>query len=231
MGTRLPSFRSVAAAAAALLLASPGHAEDVDPTMAERFSVGGSPQSAAPALTLLDPSWMLPPLESLDTAVAVDDRSAHAGFMMGGEVTGRPPLERPAGGPLSYALFEDLTAQLRYRHSQPFDRASSKPLREDPSTAFSTGPDRDVLDLNMSWSLAGSTVGLGYQLQSARGDSLGENVGLSRFLPGSDQATHSLTLGLTRTWGGGDPPPLIEPPLLAPELDAALTETTPTPAP
>lgn len=223
----MPSLRSIAAAAAALLLTSPVSAEDV----AARFSLANPYQSAAPRQTLLDPSWLVPPVASLDTAVAIADQTARSAHMVGDDRGDRPRLERPGGGPLSYSLSDDLTAQLRYRHSEPFDRASSKPLREDPSTAFSTGPNRDVVDLNMSWSLAGSTVGLGYQLQSARGSSLGENIGLSRFMPGDEHSTHSLTLGLTRRWGAGEPPPLIDPALLALPLDIAVTETTPTPAP
>ena len=85
-------------------------------------------------------------------------------------------------------------------------------------------------DLNMSWLLAGSTVGVGYQLQSARGTTLADTVSVSRFLPGSEQAMHSFTLGLTRKWGAAAPPPLVELPLLLPDLDVAATETTPTPA-
>ena len=115
-----------------------------------------------------------------------------------------------------------MSAQFRYRRAQSFDRSGSRSLRDDPSTAFSTLPNRDVFDLNMSWRLAGSTLGLGYQLQSSAGGVWGgrpatEAAGLSRFLPGSEQATHSLMFGLTREWGADEPPPLVvDPPPLVP---------------
>jgi hypothetical protein len=226
----LPSFRPVAAAIAALLLASRVQGEDAAAALANRFSIAGIVAPPDSGLTLLDPSWLLPPIESLDLAAAED--RVHAGQHLLDDslvAAPRPPKEPSPTGPLTYTLSEALTTQLRYRHSLAFDRASSKPLRDDPSTAFSTSFNRDVLDLNMSWRLAGSTVGVGYQLQSTRGATLAENVGLSRFLPGSEQATHSLTFGLTRQWGATAPP--IEPLLLPPELDTAVTETTPTPVP
>ena len=109
-------------------------------------------------------------------------------------------------------------------------------MRDDQSTAFSTLPNRDVFDLNMSWQLAGSTLGLGYQLQSSAGGVWGSRpvpgAGVSRFLPGSDQATHSLMFGLTRQWGADEPPlVVIEPPPPMLDLDVATAEATPTPAP
>jgi hypothetical protein len=226
----LPSFRPVAAAVAAVLLASTVQGQDAA-ALADRFSIGGVAAPPTPGLTLLDPSWLLPPIESLDLAAAEDH--VYAGQHLLDESVAaapQPPKEPVPTGPLTYSLSERLTTQLRYRHSLAFDRSSSKPLRDDASTAFSTHFNRDVLDLNMSWRLAGNTVGVGYQLQSTRGATLAENVGISRFLPGSEQATHSLTLGLIRQWGASAPPP-IEPLLLPPEPDIAATETTPTPAP
>ena len=142
----------------------------------------------------------------------------------------------PTGGPVSYSLSDHLSAQLRYRRSQGFDRSGSRSLRDDASTAFSTQPNRDVFDLNMNWDVAGSTLGVGYQLQSSAGGVWSSEAapagGISRFLPGNEQATHSLMFGLTRQWGAPEPPPVVvaDPPLL-PDLDVAVAEGTPTPAP
>jgi hypothetical protein len=122
-----------------------------------------------------------------------------------------------------------VTANVDYRHDQLFDRAPSQALRS-ATTTFSTRPDRDVLDLNMSWYLAGSTVGLGYQIESARSGSGAGEVGMARFLPGNPQSTQSLTLGLSRHWGGETAPPaLVEVPLLPPDIDIAEAAATPTP--
>jgi hypothetical protein len=231
----LPSFRPIAAAVAALLLAPAAGAVDVSLAHAERFSVSDTVPRPPPGLTLLDPAWLLPPIESLDVALALAEEATQPGQLMGqGGATGpRPP--RPPGGPLSYSLSDDLSAQLRYRRAQSFDRSGSRSLRDDPSTAFSTLPNRDVFDLNMSWRLAGNTLGLGYQLQSSAGGVWGTAppaaVGFSRFLPGSQQATHSLMFGLTREWGAAGPPSGVEPPPLLPDLERAGVEATPTPAP
>jgi hypothetical protein len=229
----LAAPRSVAIVIASLVLCATAQAGDV-PTAADRYSIAGPVSDPPQSLTLLDESWLVPPVEALGTSAAVTDQSARSEEILDGHgpVLSRPLREPvPGGGPLSYSLSDRLTAQLLYRHSQPFDRSASKALREDSSTALSTRPDRDVLDLNMSWLLAGSSVGVGYQLQSARGTSLADTVSVSRFLPGSEQAMHSFTLGLTRKWGAAAPPPLVELPLLLPDLDIAATETTPTPAP
>lgn len=226
-------LRSVAVVIAALVLAATVQAGDA-PAIASRYSIAGAVPARPNSLTLLDETWLLPPVESLGTVAPLADQAARSEEILDGygPALSRPPKDPVAGdGPLSYSLSDRMTAQLRYRFSQPFDRSASKALREDSSTALSTRPDRDVLDLNMSWLLAGSTVGVGYQLQSARGPNLADSISVSRFLPGSQQATHSLTLGLTRKWGASIPPPLVEPPLLLPDLDVAAAETTPTPAP
>src|SRR5262245_564233 len=67
----LPSFRPVAAAVAAVLLASTVQGQDAG-ALADRFSIGGVAAPPTPRLTLLDPSWMLPSIESLDLAAAED---------------------------------------------------------------------------------------------------------------------------------------------------------------
>jgi hypothetical protein len=230
----VPSLRPAAVAITALLLAPAIHAGDISSDLDGRYSVGRTARPA-PGLTLLDPSWLLPPIESLDTAAAATDGAERADEILreDPELALHPRLtQSSSAGPLGYALSDDLMAQLRYRHSEPFDRAGSRMLRDDQSTAFSTRPNRDVLDLNMSWRLAGNTVGVGYQLQSARGGALPGEIGVSRFLPGSQQATHALTLGLTREWGAPAPPPLlIEPPPLELQIDLAAVEGTPTPVP
>ena len=227
----MPLFRPTALAVTALLLAPAVHAGEPGPDLAGRYSIGfAAPQRTG--LTLLEPTWLLPPIESLDTAAAASDSAERADQILHNDpALATHPHLTPSDGPLAYALSDDLTAQLRYRHSQPFDHSDSLLLRDDQSTAFSTRPNRDVLDLNMSWRLAGNTVGVGYQLQSARGGSLANDIAVSRFLPGSQQATHAFTLGLTREWGAPEPPPLlIESPLEAP-VNLAAAEATPTPSP
>jgi hypothetical protein len=104
----------------------------------------------------------------------------------------------------------------------------SDALRSDPSTGYTRHLDMDVLALGMSWALAGNQVGVGYQLQSARGG-IGGDAGLGRFLPGSEAATHAFTLGLTRPFGAGLPPPA--PPALLVVVDEPSAESTPSPTP
>lgn len=230
--------RPIAAAVAALLLGPAVYAADVSPAFADRFSIGGTvaPTLAPPAFTLLDPAWLLPPVESLELATAAASASERAGQILRDDAAAAGAAPRPRhaapGGPLSYPLSDEVTAHVDYRHALLFDRADSQTARSGEPGAFSTRPDRDVVDLNMSWRLAGSTVGLGYQLESARAGSNIGDAGVSRFLPGSPQATHSFTLGLSREWGQGAPPPaLVEVPFLPPELDVAAADRTPTPAP
>ena len=73
----MPSLRPAAVAVTALLLAPAVYAGEVPPDLAGRYSIGRT-VPAAPALTLLDPSWLLPPIESLDTAVAAADGAERA---------------------------------------------------------------------------------------------------------------------------------------------------------
>jgi hypothetical protein len=226
----LPSRKSIAAAAA-LLFATGARAVTLSPSFVDRFSISGFAPPPAPPFTLLDPSWLLPPLAALEDAAALADGAERADQLLHDDA----PLASIAPGhasdaPFAYSLADGVTAHVDYRRAQIFDRASSQALRNDASTTFSTRPDRDVLDLNMSWRLAGNTVGLGYQIESARsGTGIGE-INVSRFMPGNPQAVHSLTLGLSRQWGGeAAPPVLVEPPLLPPEVDVAQAEATPTP--
>lgn len=183
----------------AILMAAATHAADLTPADAARFSIGRS--SAAPVVlfTLMDPSLTLLPPESL-----IDARSMALDVDPAGATTSDPVAER------------DLRWKLGYRHSDLSDRASSETLRADPSTGFSRQLDRDVVDLGLSWRLASSNrLGFGYQLQSAR-DGGAADGGLSRFLPGSAAATHAFTLGVTREFGAGAPPPAVVAPPLVP---------------
>lgn len=186
--------------------------------MAERYSISGiAPLPSEFGFTLLDPTWLLPPIETLDAAARLTSGSTRAETMLRDEALLVLPAKPPrTGGPLAYPLSDDLTAQLRYRRPQLFGFSRSQVARDDMSSAFSSKSDRDVLDLNMSWRLAGSTVGVGYQLQSTTHGALGgTEAGLSRFMPGSEQATHSLSLGFTREWGRSSQPQLgIETPLV-----------------
>jgi hypothetical protein len=227
-------LKEIVAVAAALLWVSVAVAAGGQPPQATHYSISDSTQSAAATpFTLLEPSWLLPPIGSLDAELPLTGRTDEILFndAAAPEPAAHPPTS--AEKPMAYSLSRDVTAQLRYHHDERFDLGSSDMLREDQSTAFSTRPDRDVIDLNMSWRLAGSTVGLGYELQSARTGSAPGEVGVSRFLPGNPQSTQAITLGLTREWGAGRPAPqVIAPPLLPPpELAEAAAQGTPTPSP
>ena len=108
-----------------------------------------------------------------------------------------------AGGSAGYSLGENLRASLNYGHARAFPMASSQALREHRFLEFSTGRDRDVLGLSMAWSWRNSTLGLGYRLDSSRGDGLGEGRTLSSVVAGKG-VDHALTVGITRRWGGAD---------------------------
>jgi hypothetical protein len=205
-----------------LLLVVAARAADVSSAAADHLSLGASaaPSARPPAFTLLDREWLLPPIESLEAAALLAKSADRADQMLRDDTAAAPLPPAPPGGPIAYPLSDAVTAHLQYDHAQLSDRADSQTLRNDLSTAFSTRPDRDVVGLNMSWRLAGSTVGLGYQLDSSR---LGNanDVGIGRFLPGNQQALHSFTLGLRRPWGASEPRPglferaFVTPPLLA----------------
>jgi hypothetical protein len=225
----------IAVGVATLLVVPVVGGAEVVAHQSSRYSIAESaPPTAAPAYTLLDPNWLLPPVEALEAELPLAG-AERTDQILRDDVAVEPAPQRPkpSAGPMAYSLSDDLTAQLRYHHDEHFELGSAEMLRDDQSTAFSTRPDRDVIDLKMSWRLAGSTVGLGYELQSARtGAAPGEFL-VSRFLPGNPQATHSITLGLTREWGAGHAaPPAAVPPLLPPpELAEAAALGTPTPSP
>jgi hypothetical protein len=193
-----------------LLTAAATPAAEVTPAAATRFSVGRSYAAPVVLFTLIDPSLtLLPPESLLDARAVALDVEAEATA-----ATPKPVTER------------DLKWKLGYRHSELSDLVSGETLRTDSSTGFSRQLDRDVVDLGLSWRLAGSNrLGLGYQLQSARNGGPGDG-GLSRFLPGSAQATHAFTLGVTREFGAGAPPPAVVAPPLVP-LEPAATPAGP----
>jgi hypothetical protein len=232
-------LKEIVAAAVALLSAAVASGVESTPPQGTRYSISDSTQAAAPPpFTLLEPSALLPPIGSLDTELPLDGSQRADQILLNdaGAPESAPPATTSGEKPVAYSLSRDLTAQLSYHHDERFQLGSSDMLRndtQDQSTAFSTRPDRDVIDLNMSWRLAGSTVGLGYELQSARTGSAPGDVGMSRFLPGNPQSTQSITLGLTRQWGAGHPAPqVVAPPLLPPpELAEAAAQGTPTPSP
>lgn len=158
--------------------------------------------------TLLDPTLTLPPLAVIapNLTLVLDQ-----------------PGDQASPGDASHRGAA-LEWELDYSHSELFDTLSTHSLRADPSTGFSRQLDRDVLELGMSWGMGRNRVGLGYQLQSARD---GE-AGLTRFLPGSEAATHAVTLGVSRQFGAGAPPPAPVPPFA---LSGVLADTTPSPSP
>lgn len=121
----------------------------------------------------------------------------------------------PSGEIIGYSLSDDLSAAFHYARSLPIDRADSQTLRGDDLSAFSTRPDRDVLGVNMSWRLAGSTFGIAYELQTTRPGAGTANVASLPFVQGSEETTHAFTFGLTRRWGASVQParvgPMVEP--------------------
>ena len=197
--------------ATALAVASAANATDITPGDAARFSIGQSllPSRSTTAFTLLDPTLALRPVPELDAARWLDASLS-------------PATAAPAQP-------GEIDWRLDYRHSLLDEAASNSTLRGDASTGFSRQLDRDVVDLGLTWRLAGSRLGLAYQLQSARSRNAAE-AGVSRFMPGSPQATHALTLGVTREWGSGAlPPALVAVPLLAAEEERTATLAAPTP--
>lgn len=167
-----------------------------------------------PAYTLLDPSLALPPLSTL-----VPD------------LTALPPTPGDADAPPTPDDGNAMAWQLAYRRAQ-LGALPGADLRLDPVTGFARQLDTDVLSLGMSWRLAGSRVGLAYQLQSARGS---DDAGLARFMPGSEAATHALSLGVTREFGASPPapapPPLLVPPDPLPSATPPSTVAAVTPSP
>jgi hypothetical protein len=189
--------RRAAAALVALTCLAAGRAGAFDPTPADvqRLSIG---RTLGPA------DW--PALVQLpDTPFAAGSLGLDARQLLATPSEAAPP-PRDAG---------DVAWRFDYTHSLLTDTMSNQLLRNDRSTGFSRQLDRDVVDLGLSWRLAGNRLGIGYQLQSARERSAAD-LSLARFLPGNAQATHALTLGLTREWGAGTPPPV--PIVLLPEL-------------
>jgi len=109
--------------------------------------------------------------------------------------------ERPGpSGPSGYSLGENLRASLIYSHARAFPLASSEALRKERYLDLSTDRDRDVLGLKMAWSWQDSTLAFGYRLESSRGV-LGEGRTLNSLVAG-EGVDHTLTIGITRRWGG-----------------------------
>lgn len=132
--------------------------------------------------------------------------AATPGDERAGRKTGKTRPSDPAGrgpGGLTYRLGDTLTAGLSYRHALLFGTSKGDVLRQSQAGDFDTSRDRDVFKLNMSWDLALTELDLGYRLESARAEP-GAPGGYSLLgvLPERDRTMHSLTLGVTRRWGG-----------------------------
>lgn len=162
--------------------------------------------------TLLDPSLALPPLAAMVPDLVLLPPAPVD--------TTPPPVAGDGGASVDW--------ELCYSRAQ-LGALPNAALRDAPSTGYSRQLDTDVLTLGMAWRLAGSRVGLAYQLQSARGSR--DDPGLSRFLPGSEAATHAFTLGVTREFGAGGPPPAPPPLLVPPEPTPDATPVAASPAP
>ena len=111
-----------------------------------------------------------------------------------------------ASSKVRYSITENFSAAVSYDHAFLFDTASDEELRRSRVGAFSTARERDVFGLGMDWGVSEkSRVGIGYQLQSIRPDgTTGQSGSTTSILPGSEDVNHAFTLGVTRSWGGGD---------------------------
>src|SRR5215470_15219645 len=92
------------AALATLLAVSVAAGAEVAAYPPSRYSIAESvPPAAAPTYTLLDPNWLLPPVEALDTE--------RTGQMLRDDAGVEPARQRPgsSAGPLAYSLSDDLT--------------------------------------------------------------------------------------------------------------------------
>ncbi len=107
-----------------------------------------------------------------------------------------------SGNGLTYLLSDHWTANFKYKHAFLFDTASNDALRQSQYSDFSTNRERDVLNLDMSWRLSWSTLDLGYRFQSVRGAASRGLAAEGGWLPNFEDSLHSLTLGVTKTWGG-----------------------------
>jgi hypothetical protein len=133
--------------------------------------------------------WVIPPL--LEAPEADGVRAGQPG--------------KPRG--LRYSVSDGVTAGVSYSHTRLPETASNEELRKYRLGGFSTAPERDVLDLGMSWDIGeSSSVGVGYQLQSIRPDTAGRAAGeeTRSILPQSEGLDHAVTFGVRRSWGGDD---------------------------
>jgi hypothetical protein len=109
---------------------------------------------------------------------------------------------RPNMRGFRYSLTDRCEAKLSYKRSVLFGAATSDELRSRSGGVLSTDRDRDVLGVLMDWNVGQkSKFGVGYRLESARGDG---SANSGRGLPSSEGTDHGLTVGITRSWGGVD---------------------------
>jgi hypothetical protein len=135
------------------------------------------------------------------------DRQAFLLDALRSEISGAQKNQTAKASPkVRYSITESFSAAVSYDHAFLFDTASDEELRRSRVGAFSTARERDVFGLGMDWGVSEkSRVGIGYQLQSIRPDgSTGQSGSVTSILPGSEDVNHAFTLGVTRSWGGGD---------------------------
>lgn len=172
------------------------------------------PPSGCGVLTLLDEAaradW--PPLACLDRA----GRQLDAPALLRADLLdwnaaplardARPGGKTPPGAGLNYDISDRWRAGVTYQHARLFELGSSAALRDSGGTGLLTDRDRDVLNLQMSWHLAESELGLGYRLESARlTGNARDTLSLGRLSPDGEHNLHSLMFGITRRWGGASP--------------------------
>ena len=200
--------RTIGSAVALLLAAMtlPASAQDFAPSHEGRFSVSGlaaqdfyrchveegadGEYGPSVACMLLGAR---PLLESVD--LAVDSIS-------GLDTESRRKAPAATGG---FDLGDQWKAAFSYRHELLSAATPTEELRRDRFSAFSNHPNRDVLDLKLSWSLPWSQVDLGYMFQSQRalGSPAGTPYSVGGILDSEDQL-HAFMIGITKPFGGSD---------------------------
>jgi hypothetical protein len=124
-----------------------------------------------------------------------------------GETIATAPASLPhkRGTHGTYALSRRWTAGIAYHHELLSPTAASKDLRHRQFSLFASSPDRDVVDMHLSWRLFRNELDVGYQLQSNRAPltAAAQSYSLRRLVDDAD-LNHAVTIGITRRFGSHD---------------------------
>ncbi len=105
-----------------------------------------------------------------------------------------------AGKGFRRALGDNVNAVLSYDHVLLSAKQDGRTLRSRDGGGFSSARDRDVIGVLMDWHVGKTRLGVGYRLESSRRaehDSGGEILD-------SEEISHGMNLGVSRSWGGDD---------------------------